>query len=446
MQSSPSAGAVESNFLQLLDRAVGLHASGDVAQAIDIYRLVLAQEQAQPIALHFLGIGLHQQGDSNAGIAYIQQSCALQPDNPAWYNDLGNVLFSLGQFEQASQAYIDALQLNPHDCQVWNNLGAAQLQCHEQAAAITAFEQAVKLDPEFAPALIHLGNIYEAQGDKLTSAGYQCRAFVLPPLEGKSKEMLGISFYFLGRLQEAAAVYRLWMEEEPGNPIAAHMYAACSQTEVPERASNSYIEHYFDRYAETFNATLTDNLAYRGPDLMREGLRAIATASRQFDILDLGCGTGLCAPKVADYARSLIGVDLSAKMLEQARRLGGYDQLVKQEICAYMNTTSASFDIILAADTVIYFGDLRAVLAAATNALRPGGYLVFTIEAIASDPQVVAEGFHLHASGRYRHAKNYVATTLAQAGLVVVNIVDTVLREEIRQPVAGMLVTAQRGQ
>lgn len=446
MQPSPSVGVVESHLLQLLDRAVDLHGSGQIQQAITIYRLVLAQEPQQPMALHFLGIALHQQGDTSTGIDYLRQSCTLQPDNPAWYNDLGNVLFSDEQFDEASQAYIDALELDPHNCQVWNNLGAARLQCDDSSAAIMAFEQAVQLDPEFAPALIHLGNIYEAQGDKLTSAGYQCRAFVLPPLEGKSKEMLGISFYFLGRLPEAAALYRQWLDEEPHNPIAAHMTAACSQTAVPQRASNSYIEHYFDRYAETFNATLTDKLGYRGPQLMRDGLLAIANPTSQYDILDLGCGTGLCAPKVADFARSLIGVDLSAKMLEQARAHGAYDQLIKQEICVYLSTKTAAFDIILAADTVIYFGDLRVVIAAVANALRPGGHLIFTIEAMEGDTQAAVQGFQLHASGRYRHAKAYVTATLAQAGLNVLHIADTVLREEIRRPVLGMLVTAQRAQ
>ena len=445
MQSSSSAG-VESNLLQLLDRAVGLHGEGQIAQAIAIYRMVLAQEPQQPIALHFLGIGLHQQGDSVAGVDYIRQSCALQSDNPAWHNDLGNVLFAIQQFDEASQAYVDALELNPHDFQVWNNLGAARLQCNDSTAAITAFEQAVQLNPEFAPALIHLGNIYEAQGDKLTSAGYQCRAFVLPPLEGKSKEMLGISFYFLGRLAEAAAVYRQWLDQEPDNPIASHMYAACSQTAVPQRASNSYIEHYFDRYAETFNTTLTDKLGYRGPELMRNSLLGIASPAGQYDILDLGCGTGLCAPQVVDFARSLIGVDLSAKMLEQARAHDAYDQLIKQEICAYLSTQSAAFDIVLAADTVIYFGDLRAVTVAVANALRPGGHFVFTIEAVEDEAQAAASDFYLHASGRYRHTKAYVTATLAQAGLNLVHVADAVLREEIRRPVVGMLFTAQRPQ
>jgi len=444
MQSLLSDHTADATLLQLLDHAVGLHSSGQVDQAAQIYRDVLAQDPQQPTALHYLGIVLYQQGQTQEGVAQIQLSCTLQPENAGWYNDLGNVLFALQQYEPAVQAYVDSLQINPDEHEVWNNLGAAQLQCNERDYAIEAFEQAIFLAPDFVPALTHLGNIYEAAGDKLTSAGYQCRAFVLPPLEGKSKEMLAISFYFLGRLEEAASIYHLWMAEEPDNPIATHMYAACSQAEVPGRASNSYIEKYFDRYAETFNTNLTDSLGYRGPELVRQALEQFASAAGQYDILDLGCGTGLCAPVLKPYARSLVGVDLSAKMLEQARGYDAYDQLIKQEICAYMATQTVAFDIVLAADTVIYFGDLFDVLRTAFSSVRPGGHVLFTIEAIAPDVPSPAAGFYLHASGRYRHTANYLTEVLARAGWQLQSITDVVLREEIRQPVAGMLVLAQR--
>jgi predicted TPR repeat methyltransferase len=91
----------------------------------------------------------------------------------------------------------------------------------------------VEIAPEFLPSLLHLGSLFEAAGDKMQASHYQCRAYVLPPMEGKSWEMVGISFYFLGRLEEAAQAYRAWLASEPDNPIAAHMLAACSQLDVP---------------------------------------------------------------------------------------------------------------------------------------------------------------------------------------------------------------------
>ena len=43
-------------------------------------------------------------------------------------------------------------------------------------------------------------------------------------------------------------------------------------------------------------------------------------ASRSLDVLDAGCGTGLCGPLVAPYARRLVGVDLSEAMLARPAR------------------------------------------------------------------------------------------------------------------------------
>ncbi|WP_051516865.1 tetratricopeptide repeat protein [Herbaspirillum sp. RV1423] len=439
---SLSQGGTNAALLQLLQQAIGFHTAGELDRAESIYREVLARDPVHPIALHYLGIFLHQRGQHEEGIQSIRLSCALQPGNANWHNDLGNVLFALKEFEEACDAYQASLDANPGDHVVWNNLGSSQLQCNDMEGAIDSFKQAVELVPEFGPALIHLGNIYEAAGDKMSSSHYQCRAFVLPPLEGKSREMLGTCFYFLGRLEEAADIYRTWMEEEPGNPIAAHMYAACSQSDVPGRASDSYVEQHFDRYAETFNDNLVGSLAYRGPQLMGQGLTAIGIGGKQYDILDVGCGTGLCASFAAPYARSLHGVDLSGKMLEQARARGGYDQLIKQEITEYMAGQPQAFDIVLSADTLIYFGGLEDAFGAAATTLRKNGYFLFTVETMTEGNH--AGDLQLHPSGRYRHSAAYVMQCLADAGLDLISMEDVTLREEIRQPVAGMLVISRK--
>lgn len=443
MQSLSPGSANNTALLQLLEQAIGFHSTGQLDKAVRIYREVLAQDPVQAIALHYLGIFLHQNGEHEEGVQNIRLSCALQPDNAGWYNDLGNVLFALREFEDATEAYQSSLEIDARDHVVWNNLGSSQMQHNDTEGAIQSFKQAVELAPDFGPALIHLGNIYEAAGDKMACSHYQCRAFVLPPLEGKSKEMLGISFYFLGRLEEAADIYRAWMDEEPGNPIASHMYAACSQVEVPMRASDHYVEKHFDRYAETFNANLVDRLAYRGPELIGKALATVATGNKQFKVLDIGCGTGLCAPVVAPYAHEIIGVDLSGKMLEQAQLRGGYDQLIKQEITEYMAAQQGMFDLVLSADTMIYFGHLEQVFQAVAGALRNGGYFIFTVEAVMELDRFTV-GYQLHPSGRYRHSAAYVRLALAKAGLVEIGMTEEILREEIREPVTGMLIVAQR--
>lgn len=447
LQSSPLslAGHSPESLDTFVQQAIDHHSAGRLDDAAAIYQAVLEEDPIHAVALHYFGIYLHQVGQHDEAVEKLMLSSALESDNAGWYNDLGNVLFALQRFDDAAQAYGDALQLTPDDHTLWNNLGATHLQRMDVDAATEAFERAVELAPEFIPALQHLGSIHDGRGDKMRASHYQCRAYVLPPLEGKSKEMLGISFYFLGRLQEAAGIYAAWLQEEPENPVAAHMLAACSQTNVPSRASDRYIEFHFDRYADNFDANLLDSLGYRGPSLIGEGLRLVAEPARQFDAIDIGCGTGLCGPIIAPFSRTITGVDLAGKMLKKAEAGGHYAHLEKAEIGEFLSRSTAAFDLVTAADTLIYFGDLSTVFGQVSRALRADGYFVFTVEAMQSqDVAAGVGGYGLHASGRYRHRRDYVLAQLQANGLALVHDSDQVLRKEISQSVAGMLFVARQ--
>jgi len=167
--------------------------------------------------------------------------------------------------------------------------------------------------------------------------------------------------------------------------------------------------------------------------------RSGVEASGTLDILDAGCGTGLCGPLVAPYARRLVGVDLSEAMLARARERSVYDELAKRELTAYLQDAGESFDVIVSADTLVYFGPLEAVTAAAANALRPGGVLVFTVEELSRDTGNA--GYCLSPNGRYRHSPAYLERVLAEAGLES-EILPAELRLEAGEPVAGLVVRA----
>ena len=86
-----------------------------------------------------------------------------------------------------------------------------------------------------------------------------------------------------------------------------------------------------------------------------------AEASKSLDVLDAGCGAGLCGPLIAPCARRLVGVDLSGRMLAQARNKNVYDELIQRELTSYLRDSPAVFDAIVSADTLVYFGPLRDV-------------------------------------------------------------------------------------
>lgn len=321
---------------------------------------------------------------------------------------------------------------------VWNNLGSLLHRQRDFAGAEDAYRNALGCDAGFAPALDNLARLLCACGRETEAVEYACRAFVQPPLAGKSPQMLGIAHYSLGCIAEAAACYRAWLQAEPGNAVARHFLAACSGTDVPARASDGFVTAVFDDMAESFDAKLVGKLSYRGPEIVAALLDGVCVAGRGLDILDGGCGTGLCAAVLAPWARRLVGVDLSRRMLDKAHARGLFDELAEAELTAYLTQQRAAFDIVVMADTLIYFGELTDLFAATRQALRCGGYFAFTVES-ALPPH----DYRLEPSGRYRHSRRYLEQRLAAAGFEALRGDDVFLRSELGRPIEGIGMLAR---
>jgi predicted TPR repeat methyltransferase len=210
---------------------------------------------------------------------------------------------------------------------------------------------------------------------------------------------------------------------------------------VPPRASDAFIETTFDSFAASFDSKLA-KLSYRAPALVLEMLRRSGVVpSKSLDVLDAGCGTGLCGPLVAQYARRLVGVDLSERMLDRARERNVYDELVRGELTAYLAHCTERFDVIVSADTLVYFGPLEGVVAASEHALRPGGRLIFTVEELVSDG--ADGGYSIGPSGRYRHRREHLQDVLEGVGLRA-EMTSAELRLEAGEPVSGLVVKATK--
>jgi predicted TPR repeat methyltransferase len=197
----------------------------------------------------------------------------------------------------------------------------------------------------------------------------------------------------------------------------------------------------FDAFASTFDVKLA-KLGYRAPELCVAAVAAaLGEPAKRLIALDAGCGTGLCGPLLAPYVHHLTGVDLSGRMLAKARSGRCYDVLVQAELTDYLRGARARFDLILSADTLVYFGALEAVASAAAGALRPGGVLVFSVERAPADLPLET-GHHLDSHGRYQHAPQYVRRVLEAVGLSVRAMDPGILRIEAGAPVDGLVVTA----
>lgn len=392
-----------------LTAAITAHQAGDLAGAQEGYLKILAAHPGQPDALHFLGLLRFQLDERSLGIDLVERSVAVAPSNPHAWNNLGNMRMIEEHTEAARDAYLRATSLADGLTAAWYNLGILSRRLRDYDAAVRNFEKAISTGPAFSRA-------YEA---------------------------LGMTMYRLQRYEDAGRLYRRWLEQEPHNAIARHMSAAMTGEGAEQRASDEYVKVLFDQFADQFDANLAA-LSYRAPQLLVSALGDFAdTQSGRLDILDAGCGTGLCGPLLRSSARVLHGVDLSTAMIDKARERGVYDALSVGELCAFMRGCAATYDAVVSADTLCYFGNLVQPLEAARACLGAQGLIAFTVEALGEvDAQ---REYVLQPHGRYAHSARYLDDSVKSSGLQLLARESVVLRKERDLDVQGYLCVARRG-
>jgi predicted TPR repeat methyltransferase len=382
----------------------------------------------------------HQQGKSEDAIALIQKSLAVAPDRADCYSNLGIIYRKMGLLEEAIAAYERALALAPNHANAHNNLGVLLKAAGRLPEAEAAYRKAIALNPEHIEAYNNLGIVLGSQRRVKEAIECYCKVRELSPGHAESRRLLAYSYATLGEIDKAVAIYERWLIDEPGNPVATHMLAACTGKDVPSRAPDGYVETAFDAFAAHFDTKLAQ-LSYRAPHIVAALLAdARVEAKKALDILDAGCGTGLCGPLFAPYARRLVGIDLSGRMLERAKQRAVYDDLIKGELTAYVQARPDAFDVIVSADTLVYFGKLDDFVVAAAAALRSGGWLIFTLE---EAPDATPGGYQIATHGRYQHRQEYVERLLGEARLQSY-IVRAELRMESGSPVPGLAVRAMK--
>jgi predicted TPR repeat methyltransferase len=398
----------ELSISDVLREAMLAHRAGRLVEAETGYLEVLRRRPAEPKALYFLGLLQFHRGDRESGIERVLSSLHSDPGNARAWNDLGGMLVAAGRKADARDAYRRATEAAPENADGWYNLGICLRNENNFEGAISSLRQAIARKADYSRA-------YEA---------------------------LGTLLYQLGRAPEAAKVYADWAAREPSNAKASHMAAAMSGQNAPSRASDEYVRQLFDESAESFDANL-ERLDYRAPQAVANALTQKAHGKLQ-TVLDAGCGTGLCGPLIRALCEHLVGVDLSPKMMERASARKCYDELVATELTAFLRGRQRAFDAVVSADTLVYFGALDQVFAAANESLRDAGRLIFTLEALeALDPNAT-DDYRLEVHGRYAHSENYVRNALAAASFRVDTLTPHTSRKERDQDVPGFLVVARR--
>ena len=324
-----------------------------------------------------------------------------------------------------------------HETDPWDSVRRRRLfvrRRSERAFNMTSGNSQADRRLEFALAL-------KAEGDYLAAASALEQVLELAP-------DWAAAHFTLGEVREAAcqrdaaiAAYAACLVRDPDDVMGAGVrLALMGATPMPAALPEAYVQTLFDQYAPAFERSLLGNLSYRAPRQLREAVESLISAEAKWArVLDIGCGTGLAGEVFRGRAAWLEGVDLSAGMVAVAGRKKLYDQLETAEAVGFLgDLADASYDFAVAADVVIYMGDLAPLFTGVARILKPGALFALTTQ------RGEGEGYLLGGEHRFSHSVPYLRRIAAGAGLEVALLRDAVCRTEKGQDVPSLVCVLRK--
>ena len=338
--------------------------------------------------------------------------------------EAAETLIAAGRADEAACALRDRLAAGRGGLLARLTLVKALLAAGKGDDALAEAREAVSLNPDVAVAVLALG-------EALLAAELQ-RALRLGPDLIRARELIAAAWLAAGEADKA--LENLAALEYP----PAAMIAAAQAIKAAPRSDAGYVRHLFDQFSADYDTRMIRQLSYAAPQILLDLAGLVMPGREALAVLDLGCGTGLAGAAFKPLSARLDGVDLSPAMIEKARVRGIYDDLQIADLESALCAPGDGYDLIVAADTLVYLGDLKTVFEAACTRLRPDGYFLFTVERTEGD------GFDLGPKRRWRHSEAYLRSLARQSSLQVAGLVAAAPRYEANQPVAGFAVALTR--
>ena len=422
-----------------LDLGFARRAAGLTHEALEAFER--AAELTPQVARVWLALGLAAKEISAVARAEsaLEKAVALDPGADDAAYGLGLIAFEARRYAEAAQRWrplaargyqAAGLALGLGQCQFFlGEFGAAAQSLAEHLASAPDADGTIALRLELVSFLD--GAI---RGGPEGAATAYAAAGGVAPLKSLARSAVPLLSAY-GYAGTALALADAYLADEADDPVLSHHLAAL-RAEPTARAPARYVAAYFDRFAETFDEQMFEVLHYCGPRKLSD--LVAATGLQGGRTLDLGCGTGAAGPLLRPRAKTLTGVDLSPNMLAKAAARGLYDELAEADMVDYLAQRPGAFDLIFAADSLIYFGDLEPAIAASARALAPGGGLALTLEMTAKAP------YEFTPSGRFAHAPRALIALAAAHGLGLRASRRAFLRLEAHRRVYGALIVLER--
>ena len=355
-----------------------------------------------------------------------------------------NHLYEQKKFAAAAKLYRRILKKNPEHFAAKANLAVALFEQENYAASIPYFEDLCRADVANPWWHNYLSQACQKTGNRKQALDEAWRAVVISNGQKEHRLNLAYTIYEVADIsgrRVADSILKKWQQKYPHDAIMRQCYKSFYPDENFTCSEAEYVESLFDVFAPDFDNVLAD-LNYHSPQDIADILAAYFGCNKpaQKRILDLGCGSGLCAQaiKLKMPDNYFVGVDISANMLREAQAKKLYNHLLKCNIFDCAAYLKKPFDMITAADVITYFGAVDKLFALVKNLLRSGGVFVFTV----SENTVNQKDFFLMPSSRFVHTPQYIEKTLLKNGFTIWQNKPLVLRTEGEKDVVGRLLLA----
>lgn len=412
----------------------------DFDKAIAVLQTVIAQQPKFAPAYFNLAINQLAKNQINDAMESLETAIGINPSYSQAKLILGCLYLEKENFEEAREIIEPLRDADPHNIEIVHTLGLIYLGLQDLDKARDYFLQAIKIDPKLIEAHYNLGVIASEDGkvEDAISAYEHC----LSLNENYYPALFNLAriYHEQRDIPQAIAFYQRAKTQAPQDASILYLLSAIDAQALPvDTAPAEYVTQLFDSYANRYEQTMQEQLAYAAPDLLFDALSRRLLSTRLYRILDLGCGTGLVGEKFITYSSELTGIDLSAQMLIQAQLKNCYSHLETAEILTYLRQHYRKQDIILAADVLPYFGALDELFALIARSLEIEGYFAFTIESWSGD-----KDYQLQPSARFAHNPVYIERLADENALKVISNTAVNLRKHHGDWIAGNVFVLQR--
>ena len=193
---------------QLYARARGAADDGRLAEAMALYRELIAQNPRHLRARNNLALLLDGTGDHQGALAELDRALELDAEHTTLLTNRGALLVAQGRYAAAERDLRRVLRVEPSNVEALFNLGVTMTKKGLWSEAAPHLRRATELDPSRGPAFYYLGESLNHVDDLAGALTAYQRAAELQPTNPRALYGLGIIYDRLARPDDAAMMYR----------------------------------------------------------------------------------------------------------------------------------------------------------------------------------------------------------------------------------------------